>query len=63
MFAIGMAAMGGYALAPLTIVGLLVGTFFLAGLGGILAKLLADAVAKTGVLNSFAIAEGQIEEI
>lgn len=41
------------------------GIFLLSGalLGGVLATVLVNAIAKTGVLNSFAIAETQQEEI
>jgi hypothetical protein len=35
----------------------------LSALGGALAKLLADAVARTGVLNSLAIGKDRIEKI
>jgi ABC-type thiamin/hydroxymethylpyrimidine transport system permease subunit len=42
---------------------LLIADFILSGLGGMLAKALSDAIAKTGVLNSFAIGQAQGEEI
>jgi energy-coupling factor transport system substrate-specific component len=59
-FTMAMFAYGGFNLEPGMIVLLYVGSFVAAAIGGALAKSLADAVAKTGVLASYAI--GQQEE-
>jgi ABC-type thiamin/hydroxymethylpyrimidine transport system permease subunit len=56
-------AQGGLSLSPMLIGMLLIANFVLSGLGGMLAKALSDAIAKIGVLNGFAIAEEQQEEI
>jgi ABC-type thiamin/hydroxymethylpyrimidine transport system permease subunit len=58
-----MFSFGGFNLEPGLIVRLYVGNFVATAIGGALAKALADAVAKTGVLNSFAIGQAQQEEI
>ena len=60
LWTIGMFGMGGFNLDPGMIVLLYVGNFVATAIGGALAKALADAIAKTGVLASFAI--GQQEE-
>ena len=55
---------GYFALAPSVIVGALVVQIFSgAFLGGWLAKILADTIAKTGVLNSYAVGQEHQEEI
>jgi ABC-type thiamin/hydroxymethylpyrimidine transport system permease subunit len=59
-FTMAMFAYGGFNLEPGMIVLLYAGSFVAAAIGGALAKSLADAVAKTGVLASYAI--GQQEE-
>ena len=62
-FTIGMLSFGGFNLEPGLIVLLYVGDFVAAAIGGALAKSLADAIAKTGVLDSFAIGQERQEEI
>lgn len=61
----GHAAGFGYANLSLAVVvgGLVMAMVSTAVLGGWLAKALADAIARTGVLNSFAIAQAQQEDI
>ena len=63
MFTMVMFSMGGFNLEPGMIVLLYAGSLVAGAIGGALAKALADAVAKTGVLNSFAIGQAQQEEI
>ena len=59
----GMFSFGGFNLEPGLIVLLYVGDFVAAAIGGALAKALADAIAKTGVLDSYAIGQERQEEI
>ena len=63
MLTMAMFGLGGFNLEPGMIVLLYAGSLVAGAIGGWLAKALADAVAKTGVLNSFAIGQAQQEEI
>ena len=63
LFTMAMFSMGGFNLKPGMIVLLYVGNFVAAAIGGALAKALADAIAKTGVLDSYAIGQERQEEI
>ena len=63
VFTAGMFSFGGFNLEPGMIVLLYTGNFVAAAIGGALAKALADAIAKTGVLDSYAIGQERQEEI
>ncbi len=63
LFTMAMFSYGGFNLEPGMIVLLYAGNFVAAAIGGALAKALADAIAKTGVLDSYAIGQERQEEI
>jgi energy-coupling factor transport system permease protein len=63
LFLIGILGMGAVNMPPAMIVVLLACNFVLTALAGAVAKILADTIAKTGVLNSFAIGKEMQEEI
>jgi energy-coupling factor transport system substrate-specific component len=50
-------------LTPMLLLGLAVAQLVGGALSGLLAKVLADAIAKTGVLSAFAIAQETVEEV
>jgi energy-coupling factor transport system substrate-specific component len=61
----GVFAVGGATSVALPVLAMALVLFIASGigLGGWLAKVLGDAIARTGVLNSFAIGQAQQEEI
>ncbi len=63
MFTMVMFSLGGFNLEPGMIVILYVSSFVAAAIGGALAKALANAITKTGVLDSYAIGQERQEEI
>ncbi len=62
-FTIGMLSYGGFNLAPGTIGVLYVADFIAAAVGSVLTKLLADTIARTGVLSSLAVGQKAMEEV
>jgi energy-coupling factor transport system permease protein len=63
LYSLMLPSYGGFSLKPAILMGVIVLNVISSAAGGALAKALSDAIAKTGVLNSFAIGKEQLEEI